>query len=249
VSLPDLSLPDLLAPVRTVVETVLTSLHDLLATAGLDPAAGGTWLLAVAALVVVVRALLLPLAVRQYRSGLRMRALAPEAAVLRDRYRGRTDPASRQRFAEETAALHRRHGVHPLGAILPLLVQVPLFLALVQALEHAAHSTGAAALGSFAVAVAFGAPLAATALSGGLPAAALGAGFLVLTSGAQILPQHLAAAGAPVAVPGGRLLLLLPLVTAATGLAFPIGVTAYWACSAVWTLGQQLVLPRVVRLA
>jgi len=48
--------------------------------------------------------------------------------------------------------------------------------------------------------------------------------------------------------PERRLLLLLPLVTAATGLAFPIGVTAYWACSALWTLGQQLVLPRVVRV-
>lgn len=243
-----MSLPDPLAPVRAVVETVLTTLHDGLAAAGLDPAAGATWLLAVAALVVVVRALLLPLAVRQFRSGVRMRRLAPEAAAIRDRYRGRTDAASRQRFAEETAALHRRHGVHPLGAVLPLLIQVPLFLALVQALEHAAHSTGAAALGSFAAAVAFGAPLAATALSGGVPGALVGGGLLVVSAAAQMLTQHFAAVGAPPA-PGGRLLLLLPLVTTATGLAFPIGVTAYWACSALWTLGQQLVLPRVVRVA
>jgi len=241
-----MSLPDLLAPVRATVETVLTLLHDLLATAGLDPAAGLTWLLAVALLVAVVRTALLPLAVRQLRSGIRMRALAPEAARIRDRYRGRTDPDSRRAFAAETAALHRSHGVHPFGAFLPLLIQLPLFLALVQALEHAARSTGAAALGSFAAAALLGASLAATALSGGGPAAVLGIGLLVVTAGAQILTQHLAATGAP-AAPGGRLLLLVPLVTAATGLAFPIGVTAYWACSAVWTLGQQLVLPRVVR--
>jgi YidC/Oxa1 family membrane protein insertase len=240
-----MSLPDLLTPVRAVVETVLAVLHDLLTTIGLDPAAGVTWLLAVALLVVLVRGALLPLAVRQYRSGLRMRALAPEAARIRDRYRGRTDTASRQAYAGETAALHRRHGVSPFGAVVPLLIQVPLFLALVQALEHAAHSSGAAALGSFAVAVAFGAPLAATALSGGAPAALLGVGLLVVTAGAQVLTQHLAAAGAP-AAPGGRLLLLLPLVTAATGLTFPIGVTAYWACSALWTAAQQLVLPRLV---
>jgi YidC/Oxa1 family membrane protein insertase len=241
-----MSLPDLLAPVRATVETLLTVLHDLLATAGLDPAAGLSWLLAVALLVVAVRAALLPLAVRQYRSGLRMRALAPEAALIRDRYRGRTDPESRRAFAEETGALHRRHGVHPLGSAVPLLIQVPLFLALVQALEHAAHSTGTTALASFAVAVAFGAPLAAPALGGGIPAAVVGVGLLIVTAGAQILTQHLAA-GAP-AAPGGRLLLLLPLVTAATGLAFPIGVVAYWACSALWTLGQQLVLPRLVRV-
>jgi YidC/Oxa1 family membrane protein insertase len=243
-----MSLPDLLAPVRSLVATVLALLHDALAAVGLDPVAGGTWLLAVALLVAVVRLALLPLAVRQFRSGLRMRALAPEAARIRERYRGRTDVASRQAFAEETAALHRRHGVSPFGAFLPLLIQVPLFLALVQALEHAARSTGPAALGSFAAAVAFGAPLAATALSGGLPGAAVGGALLLVTAAAQIATQHLAAVGAP-AMPGGRILLLLPLLTAATGLAFPIGVTAYWAWSAVWTLGQQLVLPRVVRLA
>jgi membrane protein insertase Oxa1/YidC/SpoIIIJ len=40
----------------------------------------------------------------------------------------------------------------------------------------------------------------------------------------------------------------MPLITAATGLAFPIGVTVYWACSALFTLGQQLLLPRIVRV-
>ena len=243
-----MSLPDLLAPVRSLVATVLALLHEALAAIGLDPAAGGTWLLAVALLVAVVRLALLPLAVRQHRSGLRMRALAPEAAWIRERYRGRTDAASRRAFAEETTALHRRHGVSPFGALLPLLVQVPLFLALVQALEHAARSSGPAALGSFAAALAFGAPLAATALTGGLPGALVGGALLLVTAASQTATQHLAAAGGP-AVPGGRLLLLLPLVTAATGLAFPIGVTAYWACSALWTLGQQLLLPRLVRVA
>ena len=243
-----MSLPDLLAPIRAAVEAVLALLHGALATAGLDPAGGVGWLAAVALLVLVVRALLLPLAVRQYRSGLRMRAIAPDLARLRDRYRGRTDAASRRALAEETAALQRANGVRPAAALVPLLVQVPLFLALVQALEHAAHATGTAALASFAAAVALGAPLAATALTGGPAAGLLGGGLLLVTAGAQVLTQHLAAAGAAPA-PGGRLLLLLPLVTAATGLAFPIGVTAYWACSALVTLGQQLLLPRLVRTA
>ena len=247
-SLPRPSLLDPIGPVRSAVGAVLTVLHDLLAAAGLDPAAGVTWLAAVALLVVAVRTALLPLAVRSYRSGVRLRALAPEAARIRDRYRGRSDADSRRRMAEETVELHTRHGVRPLASFLPLLIQIPLFLALVQALEHAARSTGPAALGSFAAAVAFGAPLAATALAGGLPSALVGIGFLVVSAGAQMLTQHLASAGA-VPAPGGRLLLLLPLATAATGLAFPIGVTAYWACSALWTLGQQLLLPRLVHVA
>ena len=157
-------------------------------------------------------------------------------------------PASRRAFAEQTAAVQRRAGVHPAGALAPLLIQVPLFLALVQALEQAAHSTGASALTSFAAAIAFGAPLAATALTGGPAAGLLGIGLLAVTAAAQVLTQHLATLGAA-PVPGGRLLLLLPLITAATGLAFPIGVTVYWACSALFTLGQQLLLPRIVRVA
>ena len=71
-----MSLPDLLAPVRSAVEALLVLLHQALVAAGLDPAGGIGWLAAVALLVVVVRALLLPLAVRQHRSGLRMRAIA-----------------------------------------------------------------------------------------------------------------------------------------------------------------------------
>ncbi|MGT2424698.1 YidC/Oxa1 family membrane protein insertase [Amnibacterium kyonggiense] len=243
-----MSLLDPIAPVRAAVGGLLTVLHDLLAGAGLDAAAGTTWLLAVALLVVAVRAALLPLAVRSHRSGLRMRALQPELARIRERSAGRTDPAARREVAERTAALYRERGVRPLAAFVPLLVQVPLFLGLVQALEHAAHASGTAALGSFAAAVVLGAPLAAAAFAGGTPSAVVGVAFLAVSTGAQVLTQHLAAAGGPSA-PGGRLLLLLPVVTAAAGIAFPIGVTAYWACSALWTLGQQLVLSRVVRLA
>ena len=70
----------------------------------------------------------------------------------------------------------------------------------------------------------------------------------MITAGAQVWTQHLAvlAAGPDQSMPGGRLLLLLPLLTALTGLAFPIGVTAYWCCSALWTLGQQAALTRLV---
>ncbi len=243
-----MSLPDLLAPIRLAVEALLTALHDLLVACGLDPAAGLGWLLAVALLTVLVRSALLPLAVRQHRAAIRMRALAPELQRLRDRFHGRTDPASRRALAAETADLQRRGGVSPLDALLPLAVQAPLFIALVQALDHAAHGSGVAALASFAAAAAFGAPLAAGALSGGLPGALVGGALLLVTAGAQVLSQHLALAAAPTA-PGARLLLVLPLVTAVAGLAFPVGVTACWACSALFTLAQQAVLPRLVRTA
>lgn len=240
-----MSISTVLLPITALVQALLVAVHGALSASGLDPRGGVTWLLAVAVLVVIVRTALLPLVVRQQRSAQRMRALAPELRRIRDRHAG-TGAGGRDALARETASLYREHGVHPLGSCLPLLVQLPLFLALVQALEQAARSTGPAALASFATAAVLGAPLAATALSGGLPATITGVALLALTAGAQVWTQHLAAiaAGPASAVPGGRLLLALPLVTAVSGLFFPIGVTAYWCCTALWSLGQQAVLIR-----
>lgn len=236
-------MPDPIAPLRALVGALLAAGHDLLVPVGLPP--GVTWLLAVALLVVLVRAALLPLAVGQFRSAARMRALAPDLRRIQDRYRGRSDRASREALAAETMALYRERGVRPLASFLPVLIQVPVLLALLQALEQAASGSGGSALASFAVAVAavLGAPLAATALSAGWPGALVGGSLLVLTAGAQLLTQHLATATpSPIATA----LLLLPLITAVTGLLFPIGVVAYWCVSALWTLGQQLVLYRLV---
>lgn len=233
---------DPIAPLRAVVEQVLATAHALVLPLGLDPAGGAGWLLAVLALVVVVRTALLPLAVLQARSQRRLQALAPELRRVRDRYRGRSDAAARQELAAATLALHREHGVHPLGAAVPALVQLPVLLALVQVLERAAHGT-TGALASFGGAVVLGVPLSAGVVAGGT-AAMLGIGLLAATAAAQVLTQRMAMRSAPEAAPRSQqvLLLALPLASVAVCTAFPIGVTAYWCCSALWTLGQQAVL-------
>jgi YidC/Oxa1 family membrane protein insertase len=238
---------DPIAPLRLLVEQVLARTHGALTAFGLDPAGGGGWLLAVAGLVVVVRLLLLPLAVRQLRSQRRMRRLAPDLQRLRERYRGRSDREARESMAKDTAALYREHGVHPLAAVLPALIQLPVLLALVQVLEAAAHGIPGA-LATFAAAPVLGVPLSAGVLAGGA-AAAVGAVVLVLTAGAQLLTARVAAKGDPAAgAPAQRVLMLaLPLVSVGSCVAFPIGVTAYWLCSAVWTLGQQATLTQLIR--
>lgn len=232
---------DPIAPLRLVVEQILATSHSLLAAAGLDPSGGGAWLLAVAALVVVVRSALLPVVVGQFRSQRRMQALAPELRSIQDRYRGRTDPDSRAALLRATSELYQQHSVRPLGALLPLLIQLPVLLALVQVLEQAARGTGGA-LAGFGAATVLGVPLSAGVFLGGT-ATWLGIVILLVTAGAQVVTQLLASApGAPVAQ--RRLLLALPLVSVAFCVAFPIGVTAYWLCSALWTVGQQAILTR-----
>jgi YidC/Oxa1 family membrane protein insertase len=99
-----------------------------------------------------------------------MRALSPQLAQLR-----RTYGDDRRRLAEETQKLQREHGVNPLGALAPALMQVPVFLALLHVLryfnrpgltfeQNAAISNyvfGPAQVRSFLEARLFGAPLSA----------------------------------------------------------------------------------------
>lgn len=136
----------------------------------LGPTAGLSWALAVVFVVLTVRAVLVRPALRQMRSARRMRVLAPELARLRERHRG--DP---RRLAERTRALHAANGTSPLAGMAPLLLQAPVFVALLHMLRSfnrpglsfernaaiANYAFGPADVGSFLQARLFGAPLSA----------------------------------------------------------------------------------------
>src|SRR6185503_15857857 len=106
----------------------------------------------------------------QMRSARAMRALSPQLAELRKRH-----GSDRRRLAEETQKLQRAHGVNPLGALAPALIQLPVFLALLHVLryfnrpgltfeQNAAipnYVFGPAQVRSFLEARLFGAPLSA----------------------------------------------------------------------------------------
>jgi YidC/Oxa1 family membrane protein insertase len=76
-------------------------------------------------LTLLVRVVLLPLAVKQVRSMREMQALQPKLKALQQKYKG-----NKQKFAEEQMKLYREHGVNPLGGCLPLVAQLPVFIAL-----------------------------------------------------------------------------------------------------------------------
>lgn len=97
----------------------------------LGPSSGVAWALSVVFLVLTLRALMIRPVLSQMRSAQRMRRIAPQLAELRKRH-GR----DRQKLAEETMKLHREHDVSPLGSLLPMLVQIPVFVALLHVLRY-----------------------------------------------------------------------------------------------------------------
>jgi YidC/Oxa1 family membrane protein insertase len=104
--------------------------HTLFALV-LGPSSGLAWALSVVFLVLTLRALMIKPFLAQMRSARAMRALSPQLAELRKRH-----GSDRRRLAEETQKLQRAHGVNPLGALAPALIQLPVFLALLHVLRY-----------------------------------------------------------------------------------------------------------------
>ncbi|MDT8447012.1 MAG: membrane protein insertase YidC [bacterium] len=90
------------------------------------------WGVAIILLTFIVRALLFPLAYKGMRSMRRMAQLNPRMKYLRDKYKKDKD-----RLNREIMELYKKNKVNPLGGCLPLLAQVPVFIALYSALMPA----------------------------------------------------------------------------------------------------------------
>ncbi len=76
---------------------------------------------------VVVKILVYPLTHKSYESASKMQELQPKVAALKEKYKN-----DNQRLSRETMKLYRDEGVNPLGGCLPLLLQMPIFIALYQ---------------------------------------------------------------------------------------------------------------------
>src|SRR6187431_697365 len=127
----------ILWPIKWVIEAILVGFHWFWTSVGLDPDAGLTWVLSIVGLVLIVRAALIPIFVRQIKSQRRMMEVAPQLKKIQDKYKGKKDQFSREAMSRETMALYKRTGTNPLASCLPLLLQMPIFFALFSVLNDA----------------------------------------------------------------------------------------------------------------
>lgn len=257
----------ILWPIKWVIELILVSFHTLFTFLGLDPNAGLTWVLAIAGLVVAVRAALIPVFVRQIKSQRKMLEIAPELKKIQDKYKGKKDQYSREAMSRETMALYSKHGTNPLSSCLPLLLQMPIFFGLFSVLNDVAVKKGAAGVGpmseelaqSFYNASLFGvAPLHTTfieAMNSQPPQVSvmiIAMSMVVLMTASQFITQLQIVSknmseetkASPAFRQQRILLYILPVVFAVSGVAFPLGVMFYWLISNFWTMGQQFIVIR-----
>ena len=93
----------------------LTFFHDIV----------GNWGLAIILLTLLVKALLAGFSAKGYRSMANMRRVAPAMKRLQERYAN-----DREKLSKEMMALYQKEGANPLGSCLPMLLPMPVFLAL-----------------------------------------------------------------------------------------------------------------------
>jgi len=95
----------------------------------------GSFGVAIIVFTIVMRGITFPLTLRQLRSSRALSALQPK---IRDVQKKHTDP---KRRSEETMKLYREAGVNPMGCLLPMVVQMPIWFALYQVIQIALGST------------------------------------------------------------------------------------------------------------
>ena len=243
----------IMSPLYWVTSLILSGFHSVVG-ALLGPGNGWAWVLSIIGLTLVIRAALIPLFVKQIKSSRNMQLLQPKVKELQKKY-----GHDRERLAQETMALYKETGTNPFASCLPILLQMPIFLALFRLIDNAANGRVRGLLTEEQVrqlqnAKIFGAEISAsfTRADGNVGVQALAAVLVLAMTATTFLTQRQLmsknmpadAMSGPYAQQQKMLLYVLPLVFAIGGIAFPIGVLFYWTTSNLWTMGQQFYVIR-----
>ncbi|HEX5956233.1 MAG TPA: YidC/Oxa1 family membrane protein insertase [Solirubrobacterales bacterium] len=212
-------LANILQPLIDVADSVITFLHDDV---------GLTWGLAIVGLTFITRLVILPLSLKQIRSMRSLQQHAPELKALQEKYKG-----DKERLQREMMAFYKENQINPLASCWPLLLQLPVFLALYQLLNSQTFKDQV--LNNPPEGFLFIPNLTENATGVELAiliilfiGTQMGAG-IVMSSRVQDRNQRLIMFGLP--------FLFAPFVAT-----FPAGLAVYWISTNIWTLGQQWVV-------
>jgi YidC/Oxa1 family membrane protein insertase len=251
----------LLEPLYDAVTFIMKAFHTLFKSIGFDPAGGAAWTLSIVGLVIVIRILLIPLFVKQINAQRGLQILQPEIKKIQTKYKGKTDPESRQKQQQEMMKLYKDNGTNPLASCLPIVLQAPIFFALFRVLNGIGHKpqpvphgflkghllTQASQAQIFGVNISdkfIGAPNLTTQILTAVLIVLMSA--TTFTTQKQLMSKNMPADAMnnPFAQQQKILLYVFPLVFAVSGVNFPIGVLLYWLTTNVWSMGQQFYVIR-----
>jgi YidC/Oxa1 family membrane protein insertase len=237
--------------IANILQPLIDVLHQVLQFFGpngggpLQPGTIGlSWGMAIIALTVTIRLILLPLTLKQSRSLRKMQVLQPQLKELQAKYKD-----DKPRLNEEMMKFYKEQKVNPLASCFPLLLQLPFFISLFYMLRHdlrhdicgqtakvcgdVPHVAGQASEGFLGIP-----DLTAPAHGGVLVV------LLILYVGSQLISGLITMVGADKTQ--RNIMLALPLVFATFVVTFPAGLVVYWITTNVWTIFQQYLVRKRV---
>lgn len=96
----------------------------------------GNYLVAVLLFALLFKLILFPFAIKQQKNTVKQASLAPKKAAIEKKYKGRDDQDSRMKMQQEIQQMYQNEGYNAFGGCLPLLLQLPLILALYQVIRR-----------------------------------------------------------------------------------------------------------------
>jgi YidC/Oxa1 family membrane protein insertase len=211
---------DILSPLIDACQAVLEFWHGIL---------GGSWGWAIIFLTFTVRIVILPLTFKGVKSMQRLQTLQPEIKQIQERYKD-----DRQRMNQEIMAFYQREKVNPLGSCLPLLLQIPFFIALFYLLRSDEFKEDIAGNTAFGPIDDLADKVTDPVLLGVL---------IVLYVGTQLAASAVTAFSADPMQ--RRIMFALPFVFVVFIINFEAGLIVYWITTNVWTIGQQLLVKKL----
>src|SRR3954452_22341753 len=239
---------NILQPLIDLTEGIMVFIHDHVVA---------SWGLSIIGLTLVVRIVLLPLTLRQFKSMQALQRLQPEIKKLQAKYKD-----DKQRLNQEMMKFYQENKVNPLGSCLPLAAQLPVFISLFYMLRkdlksdicpgivkyaaQAHKSLGDVSCSQYSQAK--GGPARGDWSFGFIPDLTMKATGAVLVTlillyvGSQLASSLLMTVRADKSQ--RRMMIALPLVFVAFVINFPAGLLLYWITTNCWTIVQQYIVRR-----
>ena len=222
----------ILSQLILLLHWVLVTISDWLAPLGYS----WQWGLAIIGLTIIVRLILFPLTWKQFSSAQAMQAIQPQLKELQKKYK-----SDRQKLQQETMALYSAHRVNPFASCLPIVLQLPVFIALYAAIKGLGpleapqyqESVQALANAPFLWIPELGKPDPYYIL-------------LIVYVLSQLISTELMLVN-QTDKSQKMIMRAMPIIFVIFLWKFPAGLFVYWVTTNLWTIGQQLLIRKVMK--
>ena len=178
----------------------------------------GNYGLAIILITIIIKIIFWPLTHKSYTSMKGMQSIQPEIAALKEKYKD-----NKEEFAKQQMSLYKKYKVNPLGGCLPMLLQIPVFIALYRVLGDSIELRHANFISFWINDLSAKDPTYITPLLMGL---------------SMLVQQKMTPTAADPAQ--AKMMMFMPIIFTVMFLNFPSGLVIYWLVNNVISVAQQI---------